>query len=296
MSDAVRCAIMRYAQIYADAEGLAQTPIAGLSLMRQDAPGRITHDVYRPLICIVLQGAKQVMAGDRVADFAAGQSLLVNIDIPAIGRITQATRLAPYLAIAFELDMAVIRSLLEETGSQPAAEPAQQAPLFVQETDDGVLDCVTRLVRLIDRPSAAAVLRDATVRELHYWLLMGQHGDVLRRLAPADSHAQRVARAIAVLRAAFNQPLRVERLAEAAGMSLSSFHQHFKTLTAISPLQFQKQIRLLEARRLMRAEAKTAAQAAFDVGYESASQFTREYGRMFGASPRRDVLERRAAA
>lgn len=296
MSDAVRRAVMRYAQTFADAEGLAQTPIAGLSLMRQDAPGRIMHDVYRPLICVVLQGAKQVMAGDRVADFAAGQSLLVNIDVPAIGRITQATRQAPYLAIAFELDMAVIRSLLEETGSQPVAPPAPQAPLFVQDTDDGVLDCVTRLVRLIDRPEAAAVLAESTARELHYWLLMGQHGAVLSRLAPADSHAQRIVRAIAMLRAEFRQPLRVERLAEAAGMSLSSFHQHFKALTAVSPLQFQKQIRLLEARRLMRAEGRTAAQAAFAVGYESASQFTREYGRMFGALPKRDVLERRAAA
>jgi AraC-like DNA-binding protein len=296
MSDALRRVIAHHAGLHADADGLAETPVAGLSFMRQNAPGRILHSVYKPLICLVLQGAKQVMAGDQVLDFAAGQSLIVNIDIPAIGRITRATRLAPYLAIAFELDMAVIRSLLEETATFPAAVLAPQAPFFVQETDDGVLDCVTRLARLMDRPEAAAVLRDATVRELHYWLLTGQHGAVLRRLAPSDSHAQRIARAIALLRSEFRQPLRVERLAEAAGMSLSSFHQHFKALTAVSPLQFQKQMRLLEARRLMRAEAKTAAQAAFAVGYESASQFTREYGRMFGAPPKRDVLERRAAA
>jgi len=287
--------IAHHAGLHTDADGLAETPVAGLSFMRQNAPGRIIHSVYKPLICLVLQGAKQVMAGDQVLDFAAGQSLIVNIDVPAIGRITRATRQAPYLAVAFELDMAVLRGLLEETAAHPAA-PPPQAPFFVQETDDGVLDCVTRLVRLIDRPEAAAVLRESTVRELHYWLLTGQHGAVLRRLAPSDSHAQRIARAIALLRTEFRQPLRVERLAEAAGMSLSSFHQHFKALTAVSPLQFQKQMRLLEARRLMRAEAKTAAQAAFAVGYESASQFTREYGRMFGAPPKRDILERRVAA
>jgi AraC-like DNA-binding protein len=296
MSDALTRAVWRYAAAHADGDGLALTPIAGLTMMRHYGPTRIAHVIYKPLVCLVLQGEKEVMAGDQVVRFRAGQSLLVNVDLPAIGRITRATRAEPYLAVAVQFDMAVMRGVMEEIAGQPQAAPSAHAPLFVEDTEEVMLDCVTRLVRLLDRPEAAPVLGPAIAKELHYWLLMGRHGAHLRRLAPADSHAQRITRAIALLRSDFARPLRTEALAEAAGMSLSSFHQHFKALTAVSPLQFQKQLRLLEARRLMLADGQTAAQAAFAVGYESASQFTREYGRMFGNPPKRDVMDSRAAA
>ncbi|MCB8883406.1 AraC family transcriptional regulator [Acidisoma cellulosilytica] len=296
MSDALKRAVWRYTDAHASSLGLAETPVAGLTLMRHYAPTQIAHVIYKPLVCLVLQGAKEVMAGDQVWRFNAGQSLLVNVDLPAIGRITRATRTEPYLAVAFQLDMAVMRGVMKEMAAVPPAAALTHPPLFVEETEDVVLDSMSRLVRLIDRPEAGPVLGPAIIKELHYWLLMGRHGAHLRRLAPADSHMQRIARAIALLREEFTQPLRVERLAEAAGMSPSSFHQHFKTLTAVSPLQFQKQLRLLEARRLMLAEGQAAAQAGFAVGYESASQFTREYGRMFGNPPKRDVTDSRAAA
>jgi len=151
-------------------------------------------------------------------------------------------------------------------------------------------------MRLLDRPAAVPVLQAQLVREMHYWLLSGKHGAAIRRLGGPDSHAQRIARAVAVLRAEFAHPLPVERLAAVAGMSASSFHQHFRAMTSLSPLQFQKQLRLIEARRLMLAEGASASSAAFTVGYESVPQFTREYGRMFGQPPVRDMKAGRSLA
>jgi len=176
-----------------------------------------------------------------------------------------------------------------------AGEPVRGAP-----TDADVADAALRLMKLLDRPQAVPVLHAQLVREMHYWLLSGRHGPAIRRLAGPDGHAQRVARAVAVMRTDYMQPLPVERLAAAAGMSPSSFHQHFRAVTSLSPLQFQKQLRLIEARRLMLADGVSASSAAFAVGYESVSQFTREYGRMFGRPPATDMealrSEARAAA
>lgn len=181
------------------------------------------------------------------------------------------------------------------TAPVEAPEPDRRA-VFVEDTSVAVADCALRLVHLLERPEAAAVLRSSIVKELHYWLLAGRHGAAIRRLALAGGHVQRVARATAILRAEFTRPLPVERLAAAAGMSLSSFHQHFRAVTRLSPLQFQKQLRLLEARRLMAGDGLSASAAAFAVGYGSVSQFTREYGRMFGVPLRRDAILSRAAA
>lgn len=296
MTEALKRAIWRYTDLHADADGFAGTPVAGLGMMRAYGPGRITHVVYKPLLCLVLQGAKEVVFGGRQWQFAAGQSLIVTVDLPAVGRIIRASRAEPYLAVAIELDMAVMRRLMEEMAPRSDPAPQRDAPLFVEDTDEALIDCATRLVRLLDRPEAEPVLRPAIIQEMHYWLLTGPHGGAIRRLAPLDSHAQRIGRAIAVLRAGFTRPLPIEGLAEVAGMSPSSFHQHFKAVTSVSPLQFQKQLRLLEARRLMLTEGRSASQAGFAVGFESASQFTRDYARMFGAPPRRDVTESRAAA
>lgn len=296
MSDVLNRAVRAYADLHAGADGVAMTPIPGFTLMRHDRPTEIGPLLYRPLLCLVLQGAKEVMAGERVMRFGSGQSFLVNVDLPAVSRITRASLTEPYLAVALELDMAVMRGLMEEMADQPIVPQREAAPLFVEETEAVMRDCAARLVRLLDHPDATPVLRHGLIREMHYWLLAGPHGAILRRLAPADSHAQRIARAIARLRRDFARPLRVETLANVAGMSASAFHLHFKAVTSISPRQFQKQLRLLEARRLMLAEAQAPAQAAFAVGYESVQHFTRDYGRMFGRPPKRDVTESRAAA
>lgn len=296
MTEALKRAVWRYADAHADAAGAVATPIRGLHMKRVHAPTPIERAIYKPVLCFILQGAKQVAAGDEVREFAAGQSLIVGVDHPMVTHIVLASRDEPYLALALELDMGVMREMMGEIAATPEPAPGRDPPLFADDTDEVVTDCATRLVRLLDRPEAVPVLRPSIVKEMHYWLLAGRHGAAIRRLAHPSGRTQRIARAVAILRADFARPLPVERLAAAAGMSRSSFNQHFKAVTSLSPRQFQKQLRLLEARRLMLSEGLAASRAAFEVGYESVSQFTREYGRMFGAPPRRDTGEGRTAA
>ena len=279
-------AVRQYAQAHADPNGLAQTPIPGLALVRATAPSGLLHAVSRPLICLVVQGSKLVTMGTQDFAFSAGDSLLITADVPTVSQITRASVAAPYLSLVLELDLAVIASLSSEMGAECVADAA---PVRVDPTDTEVADAALRLIRLLDRPSAVAVLQAQLVREMHYWLLAGRHGTAIRRLGWPDGPVQRVARAVALLRAEFAKPLPVERLAAVAGMSPSSFHQHFRAVTSLSPLQFQKHLRLIEARRMMASDGASASSAAFAVGYESVSQFTREYSRMFGLPPVRDI-------
>lgn len=280
---------------HADSVGLTQTPVPGLTTVRATAPSDLVHAVSRPLVCLVLQGAKRVTMGTDVFDFAAGDSLLITADVPTVSQITRASIARPYFSLVLELDPAVIAELVVQMGVGLVVD---HALVQVAPTDAEVADAALRLMRLLDRPAALPVLQAQLVREMHYWLLEGRHGPAIRRLGWPDGHAQRVARAVLVLRADYARPLRVEELADVAGMSPSSFHQHFRSLTSLSPLQFQKHLRLIEARRLMQSEGASAASAAFAVGYESVPQFTREYGRMFGLSPARDAraAKGRAAA
>lgn len=294
MIESLRDAVQAYADAHADASGFAATPVEGLTLMRVRAPTGLIKVIYRPLVCLVLQGTKEVTVAATTYRFAAGQSALVSADVPAVSRIVRASPAAPYAAVAVDLDPALFREVSTQLGLR--LEPGSEPPdVSVGDTDAAVAECALRLVRLLDRPEAIPVLHAALVRELHYWLLAGRHGAVVRRLAGADGSARGVARATALLRAEFDRPVAGERLAAAAGMSPSGFYQHFRAVTSLSPLQFQKQLRLIEARRLMVNDALTAGQAAFRVGYESVSQFSREYGRMFGLPPARDRSESRAA-
>ncbi len=286
-------AVRRYAEAHADDTGLAQTPIPGLTTVRATVPSGLVHAISRPLACLVLQGSKHVSMGTQAFSFAAGDSLLITADVPTVSQITRASVGTPYLSLVLELDLAIIADI---AGHMGAVLVADHAPVRVEPTDGEVADAAMRLLRLLDRPESVPVLQAQLMRELHYWLLAGRHGPAIRRLGWPDSHAQRVARAAAVLRAEFGRPLRVGRLAAVAGMSLSSFHQHFRAVTSLSPLRFQKQLRLIEARRLMQSDGLSASSAAFAVGYESVSQFTREYGRMFGLSPVRDLEAARSKA
>lgn len=280
-------AVRRHAETHADAAGgLAKTPIPGLTTVRTTAPSGLVHAISRPLVCLVLQGSKQVTMGAKSFAFGAGDSLLITADVPTVSQITRASAAAPYFSLVLELDPAVIAELAVQIRAVLAAD---HAPVRVEPTDAEVADAALRLMRLLDRRSSLPVLRAQLVRELHYWLLAGRHGTAIRQLGWPDSHARRVAHAVAMLRAEFARALPVEQLAAVAGMSLSSFHQHFRAVTSLSPLQFQKQLRLIEARRLMLSEGTAASSAAFAVGYESVSQFTREYGRMFGSPPVRDT-------
>ncbi len=218
--------------------------------------------------------------------------MLITADVPTVSQITRASTSEPYFSLVLDLDLTVIAELAVEMNLGPMA---QGSPVRVEPTDSEVADSALRLMRLIERPSALPVLHAQLVREMHYWLLVGRHGPAIRQLGWPESHAQRVARAVALLRAEFAQPLPVERLAAAANMSPSSFYQHFRAATSLSPLQFQKQLRLIEARRLMTSEGVSASSAAFAVGYESVQQFTREYRRMFGLPPGKDVEAVRGA-
>ncbi|MEP9377662.1 AraC family transcriptional regulator [Aquabacter sp. CN5-332] len=297
MTDELIDLVKRHAEGPADIEGLTLTGMEGVELVRANGPTRDIPTIYRPLICLVLQGAKEVLTGDTMLRFGAGQSLIVNADVPVIGRIVTASPQSPYLALAVELDMALLREVMDQMEAVPVPRERPDGYIIVEETDAALHDCALRLARLLGRPQALAVLRPSIVREMHYWLLTGRHGSAMRRLAVPDSHTARIARAVAVLRAEFDQPIPVERLAATAGMSPSSFHHHFKAVTSLSPLHFQKQLRLLEARRLLLTGGSAVSQAAFTVGYESVSQFTREYARMFGAPPRRDMeVSRRSTA
>lgn len=294
MTQALRCAVRRYADAYADKDGLAVTPIQGVGAMRAFAPTGIVKSIYKPLVCLILQGAKHVTVGLDTYEFAAEQSAIVRADVPVVSRIVRASRAEPYLALAIELDMAVLLDLGAQLGGSDSPGPAAPAVL-VDDTDAAVADCALRLVRLLDRTEAIPLLRPSIMRELHYWLLAGRHGRAVRGLARPGGAAHRIARAVAVLRGEFDRPLRVEQLAAAAGMSASSFHHHFRAVTSLSPMQFQKQLRLIEARQQMLSDGLSASRAAFAVGYGSVTQFTREYSRMFGLPPGCDRSESRAA-
>ena len=293
MTDTLLEAVRRYAEAHADPAGVARTPISGLTTIRATAPSDLDYAISRPLACLVLQGTKHVTMGNRAFTFRAGDSLLITADVPTVSRVSRASITLPYFSLVLDLDPAVIADLTVEMKAVPIAEgvPVHHAP-----TDAEVTDAALRLMRLIERPASVPVLRTQLVREMHYWLLAGRHGAAIRRLGWPDGHVQRVARAVAVLRAEFAQPLRVAHLAAVAGMSPSSFHQHFRTVTSLSPLQFQKQLRLIEARRLMLSDGVTSSSAAFAVGYESVPQFTREYGRMFGLPPVRETKAARGNA
>jgi AraC-like DNA-binding protein len=283
-------AVRAYASRNANRDGLAHTAVSGLRMMCVEAPAGDLHSVYRPLICLVLQGAKRMIVGRHEQVFSAGQSVIVSADMPVVGRIVQASRTEPYLAIAVELETTILRELSAQMGDQPDRRRSEMRTLFVENTDAAVMDCASRLMSLLDRPDAMPLLRPGIMQELHYWLLTGQHGAAIRTLSDPNSCAGRLSEAIAILRAEYRSRLPVERLAAAAAMSLTAFHKHFKHMTSLTPGQYQKRLRLIEARRLLLDEGFSASSAAFEVGYESVSQFTRDYGRLFRAPPKRDAL------
>ncbi|HLS67838.1 MAG TPA: AraC family transcriptional regulator [Kiloniellales bacterium] len=294
--DALKAAVRAYAACNATTDGIALTPLPGVRMMCRETPSGDIHAVYKPMVCVVLQGAKHMIVGRQERIVTAGQTVIVSADMPVVGRILRASREQPYLAVSVELEMATLRELAAHTrGVRPQA-PADRCTLFTEDTEAAVTDCIQRLIRLLDRPEDAWLLSPGILRELHYWLLAGPHGPALLSMADPDGHAERLSAAIVILRDEYRLRIPVERLASAAAMSLSAFHKHFKSMTSLTPGQYQKRLRLIEARRLLLEEGFTASNAAFEVGYESVSQFTREYGRLFEAPPKRDALRYRRPA
>ncbi|WP_428033043.1 AraC family transcriptional regulator N-terminal domain-containing protein [Ancylobacter sp.] len=283
-------AVTSYMESQGGGQGLFPTPVPGFNIIRSFQEVMPNRKIYQPSLCVVLQGAKQILFGNETLDYGVMECLVVSIELPGTGRIIKASADEPFVGLTVELDVAVIRDMVERLDEPPAL-PAGGGPCaFVAQVDEPLAECIQRLVRMSDTPKAIPILYPSAMRDICYWLLSGPHGADICKLSLPASNTERVARAIHLLRDNIAQPMRIEQLAEAAHMSPSSFHQHFKALTSMTPLQYQKQLRLLEARRLMVTSAASVADASYKVGYESASQFSREYSRMFGVAPKRDVL------
>ncbi len=288
--DQLAAALLRYTDL-APGESPYRTAIDSLAIMRSDHPKPPTHMIFRPAMCIVAQGAKWASIGGNRLEYRAGQALVIGVETPSVGRVFEASPGAPCLVLAFELDLAIMRSVAEALESPPRVSGEPGSGVFVTDFQGPLADCALRLVRLLDTPQAIPTLYPVIMREICYWLLTGPHGGDVARMTLAHSPSQRVISAMHSLRSRFNETIRVEELAAIAQMSPSAFHRQFKALTAQTPLQYQKQLRLLEARRLMVSSAVNVEAASFQVGYESPSQFSREYARMFGAPPKRDAKQ-----
>lgn len=269
--------------------GLYSPEIGGLHLLRVEARHHASMTIFRPALCLVLQGAKWTMFGDRRLDYHAGQALVTSVEMPGTSQVIGASRSDPYLAFIFELDPEAVRAVLQGMDKPPSLTCPRRRGSRVIDCGAPLLSGVARALDLIDTPDAAAVLYPGIMREICYWLLSGPEGGEIARVLLGSSHAPNVIHAVHALRTRFAETVRVEELAAIARLSPSAFHRQFKAVTGMTPLQYQKQTRLLEARNLMLTGLENAENAAFRVGYESASQFSREYARMFGAPPRRDI-------
>ncbi len=270
------------------------TSIPRVSLVRADTPTIPVGVVYQPMLCIVAQGVKRTLLGKTLVDYRAGQYLVVSVDLPVTGSVAQARPDAPYLAMSLTLSPAVLADMLLNMPEPGIPSGAIQPGLAVSPITPELLEAAVRLLRLLDTPTDIPVLAPLMEREILYRLLTGAQAPMLRQIALARSHLAHVSRAIGWIRSHFAEPLRIDAVAQQAHMTASTFHRHFKAVTAMSPLQYQKQIRLQEARRLLLAGQADAASIGFAVGYESPSQFSREYARMFGQPPVRDAARLRA--
>lgn len=276
-------------------DGTAE-PLQGLQLTRASAPSGLTYSVFFPAFCVIAQGRKEVLLGHARYWYDPMRYLIATAELPIVAQITAASKERPYLGLILTLAPSLVSSVMVEAGHGAVQSQSLVTAIDVSPLDAGLLDAVVRLVTLLETPSEARVLAPLVTREIVYRLLMGAQRSRLAHIAALGSNTQRITEAITRLRNEFNRPLRIEEVAREVGMSISGFHQHFKTLTAMSPLQFQKQLRLQEARRLMLGEGLDAASAGYRVGYDDASYFNREYKKLFGEPPVRDIGRLRETA
>ena len=277
----------------------ARTPLAvdGLMLTRAEEPEAPSASVARPVLAIVAQGSKRLTLGDRVHDYGAGQYLVVSVDLPVAGHYTRASPEVPFLACGLALEPAKIASLLLDTGATPLPRRTTTPHgLAVCDAPAELLDAAVRLLRLCDRPDDARVLGPLIEKEILWRLITGEQGALVRQIGLADSQLTHIGRAIHWIRDHHTETLRIDDLARVAGMSASPFHRHFRAVTALTPIQYQKRIRLQEARLLLMSSAGDVSDVGFAVGYDSASQFSREYRRAFGRPPGQDAVRLRGEA
>ena len=282
--------------------GAHPTAITQLELVRDDASTNICS-VYEPALAVIVQGQKELMLDEDAYRYGAAQYVVVSVDLPVRGSVIEGSPERPYLCLLLELSPSYLydilnqiqSDILEQIQSEAGPHKSTTRGLFARDIDLPLIDCVLRLTQLLDTPRDIPFLAPTIIREIYYRLLTGEQGAAIRQIATSGSNMQRIIEVIKLIKSDFAQSLRVETLAERANMSVSSFHRHFKTVTSMSPLQYQKHLRLVEARRLMLTEDADATYAAYQVGYESPSQFSREYSRMFGAPPIQDVQRLRTA-
>ena len=277
----------------APADGMHQSAFEPLALIRGSMPTVCMPTVYQPSLAFVVQGRKRVRLNDEVLNYDALNYLVVSVTLPVMGQVIEASAERPYLCLRLSLDLAEIARLLLELGDRGAAPVTADRGLFVARMDESLLDAVLRMVKLLDTPQDIAVLAPVVQREIYYRVLRGELGPRLVDLAEADGGNHHIVRAIEWLKQRYAAPLRIDELADAVHMSASALHHRFKAVTAMSPLQYQKHLRLHEARRLMFTDGIECATAGHRVGYESPSQFSREYRRLFGAPPRAEVARLR---
>lgn len=258
----------------------------GLVLLWQDTPSVFEASLYQPVLCLILQGRKQVSIGGETLSFGPGECLLVSHDLPVSSRVTS----APYLALVLQVDAGTVRKVRDEVAESVLDDERPRAAV-THRADPGLLDALRRYLAVAGAPSDAKALGPLISQEIHYRLLVAPFGGMLRHLLRHDSNASAVARAIGHIRGDIRSSIAVPDLARRVGMSASSFHKHFKAITSTTPLQYQKELRLLEARRLLKTGGASVTTVAYEVGYESASQFSREYARKFRIPPSQDTAE-----
>jgi AraC-like DNA-binding protein len=271
-------------------------PLEDLFLNRSPRRKGPIHAVAQPCLCVIAQGSKDIQLAEHHYRYDPYHYLLVTADLPLVGHVVDASEEEPYLSLRLDLDPSLVSSVMVEAGHSASPNGADVRALDVSPLSPGLLDAAARLVRLIDNPDEAPVLKPMITREIVYRLLQGEQSDRLRHIAVLNGEAHRIARATQRLRENYDASIRIEDLADELGMSTSSFHKHFKSVTGMSPLQFQKQIRLQEARRLMLGEDLNASTAGYRVGYDDPSHFSREYKREFGRPPMQDIEQLRETA
>jgi len=275
---------------------LHTTAVPGLSLFRRHAPTEPLTGMYEPSVCLVAQGAKRVQLGDEIYVYDAQHYLLTSVHLPTVVQIIEASQERPYLGLRLKFDLHEVSQLMADSNLPPPRSQESSRGMATGEVTLPLVSAFLRLIELLDNRQDIPILAPVIQREIIYRLLVGDQGARLRQIAAAGSQSQQIARAIEWIKGNFSKPLRIDDLAEQARMSTSTFHHHFRAMTALSPLQYQKQLRLQEARQLMLTNRLDASTAGFRVGYESASQFSRDYSRQFGAPPLRDINSLRQMA
>ncbi len=276
----------------ADKDALLEV-FPGVYIYHSAKPTECVPSVFKPAFCVIAQGSKSVLLNDESFDYDSGHYLISTLDLPIVSNVVEASREKPYLNLRIDLDPTLVASVMMESGIKVKKSDAAVKAMDVSSLDADLLDAVVKLVRLLDTPEEMKVLASLIIREIVYRLLKGAQGARLSHLITTEGDASRVSTAVKKLREKIDQPLKVEDLARELGMSVSGFHHHFKAVTAMSPLQYQKQIRLQEARRLMLGGGMDVASASFRVGYEDPSYFSRDYKKLFGAPPQRDIAKLR---